>query len=159
MTANGETMADTEKDNTETVPDKVIVTNPEVGASNNRIEKMKKLTGRLRGQKGAMTREYKKLDEFITDFQQAGDNNFPATILQTKAQDLMASNDRMRKYRDELESISNELTLQMWESQENELGGISPDDAVAKVYEDVDSYVGKYKKTFRCKCTHHCQSH
>ena len=58
MTANGETLADTEKNNAETVPDKVIVTNPEVGASNNRIEKMKKLTGRLRGQKGARTREY-----------------------------------------------------------------------------------------------------
>ena len=116
MTANGETMADTEKDNTETVPDKtVIITNPEVEASNNRIEKMKKLTGRLRGQKSAMTREYKKLDEFITDFQQAGDNNFPASILQTKAQDLVASNEKMRKYRDELESISNELTQQMWE--------------------------------------------
>ena len=99
MTANGETMADTGKDNTEVVPDKaVIVTNPEVGASNNRIEKMKKLTGRLRGQKSAMTREYKKLDEFITDFQQAGDNNFPASILQTKAQDLVASNEKMRKY-------------------------------------------------------------
>ena len=128
MAANGETLADTEKDNTETVPDKVIVTNPEVGASNNRIEKMKKLTGRLRGQKGAMTREYKKLDELIKAFQKAGDDNFPATILQTKAQDLVASNDRMRKHRDELESISNELTLTMWESQEHELDGITPDD-------------------------------
>ena len=58
MTATGETMADTGKDTTEVVPEKaVIVTNPEVGASNNRIEKMKKLTGTLRGKKGAMSRE------------------------------------------------------------------------------------------------------
>ena len=134
MTANGETMADTERNNAETVPEKVIVTNPDVEASNSRIEKMRKLTGRLRGQKSAMTREYKKLDEFITDFQQAGDNKFPASILQTKVQDLVALNEKMRKYRDELESISNELTQQMWESQENELDGNSPDDTVAKVY-------------------------
>ena len=57
MAANGETMADTEKNNAETVHEKVIVTNPEVGASNSRIKKMRKLTGRLRGQKSAMTRE------------------------------------------------------------------------------------------------------
>ena len=57
MTANGETMADTERNSAETVPEKVIVTNPDVEASNSRIEKMRKLTGRLRGQKSAMTRE------------------------------------------------------------------------------------------------------
>ena len=75
MTATGETMADTEKDTTnEVVPEKaVIVTNPETLASNNRIEKMKKLTGTLRGKKGAMSREYKKLEQLIKAFQKAGD--------------------------------------------------------------------------------------
>ena len=66
MTATGETMADTEKDTTnEVVPEKaVIVTNPETLESNNRIEKMKKLMGTLKGKKAAMTREYKKLGPF-----------------------------------------------------------------------------------------------
>ena len=55
-----------------------------------------------------MTREYKRLDEFISDFQQASDNSFPDSVLQTKAQDLVTSNEKMRKYRDELESTSSE---------------------------------------------------
>ena len=93
-----------------------------------------------------MTREYKRLDEFISDFQQASDNSFPDSVLQTKAQDLVTLNEKMRKYRDELESISSELTRQMWECLNNELDGNSPEDAVDKVYEDVDSYVSRYKK-------------
>ena len=53
MSVTGETMTDTEKDTTnEVVPEKaVIVTNPETLESNNRIEKMKKLTGTLKGEK------------------------------------------------------------------------------------------------------------
>ena len=97
MTANGETMADTERNSAETVPEKVIVANSDVEASNNRIESMKKLTKKLRRQKGAMTREYKRLDEFISDFQHANDNSFPDSVLQTKAQDLVTSNEKMRK--------------------------------------------------------------
>ena len=120
MTATGETMADTEKDTTnEVVPEKaVIVTNPETLESNNRIEKMKKLTGTLKGKKGAMTREYRKLEQLIRAFQKAGDENSPPVILQSKAQDVVASNDKMKKHRDELESISGELTQTMWESQD-----------------------------------------
>ena len=155
MTANGETMAETDRNSVENVPEKVTIANSDVEASNNRIENMKKLTNKLRGQKGAMTREYKRLDEFISDFQQASDNSFPDSVLQTKAQDLVTSNEKMRKHRDELESISTELTQQMWECQDNELDGNSPDDAVDKVYEDVDSYVDKYKKTCKYKRTHH----
>ena len=34
----------------------------------------------------------------------------------------------------------------MWECLTNELDGNSPEDAVNKVYEDVDEYVSKYKK-------------
>ena len=146
MTANGETMAETDRNSVENVPEKVTIANSDVEASNNRIENMKKLTNKLRGQKGAMTREYKRLDEFISDFQQASDNSFPDSVLQTKAQDLVTSNEKMRKYRDELESISSELTRQMWECLNNELDGNSPEDAVNKVYEDVDEYVSKYKK-------------
>ena len=68
MTANGETVAETDRNSVETVPEKVTIANPDVEASNNRIENVKKLTNKLRGQKGAMTREYKRLDEFISDF-------------------------------------------------------------------------------------------
>jgi len=115
MTANGETVAETDRNSVENVPEKVTIANSDVEASNNRIENMKKLTNKLRGQKGAMTREYKRLDKFISDFQQASDNSFPDSVLQTKARDLVTSNEKMRKYRDELESISSELTRQMWE--------------------------------------------
>ena len=108
MSVTGETMADTEKDTTnEVVPEKaVILTNSETLESNNRIEKMKKLMGTLKGKKAAMTREYKKLGPFITAFQKAGDDNSPPAILQTRAKDVVSSNDKMKKHRDELESIA-----------------------------------------------------
>ena len=156
MTATGETMADTEKDTTnEVVPEKaVIVTNPETLESNNRIEKMKKLTGTLKGKKGAMTREHRKLGQFMIAFQKSGDENSPPVILQSKGQDVVASNDRMRKHRDELESISNELTQTMWESQEHKLEGATPDDATTKIYEDVDKYVSTYTKLYD---NHYCK--
>ena len=52
----------------------------------------------------------------------------------------------MRNYREELESTSSELTQLMYSCLNNELENNSPEDAVNKVYEDVDKYVSKYKK-------------
>ena len=64
--------------------------------------------------------------------------------LQSKAQDVVAPNDKMKKHRDELESIAGELTQTMWETQEHELEGATADDATAKIYEDVDKCVSTY---------------
>ena len=127
----GETMADTEKDITnEVVAEKaVILTNSETLESKNRIEKMKKLSKQLAGKKAAMTREYKKLGPFITAFQKAGNDNSPPAILQTRSKDVVSSNDKMKKHRDELESIAEELTQTMWESQNHELEGATPENA------------------------------
>ena len=107
---------------------------------------MKKLKNKLRGQKSAMTREYGRLEEFISDYKQACDDGDPDSILKTMAQELVTSNEKMRNYREELESSSRELTQLMYSCQNNELENNSPEDAVNKVFEDVDRYVSKHKK-------------
>ena len=92
-----------------------------------------------------MTREYGKLEEFISEYKQACEDGDPDSILKTMAQDLVTSNEKMRTYREELESSSRELTQLMYSCQNNELEN-SPEDAVNKVFEDVDRYVSKHKK-------------
>ena len=62
MAANGETIAETDRNSVENVPEKVNTANSGIEASNNRIENMTKLKKKLRGQKGAMTREYGRLE-------------------------------------------------------------------------------------------------
>ena len=133
-------MADTGKDTTnEVVAEKaVILANSETLESNNRIEKMKKLSKQLAREKAAMTREYKKLGPFITAFQKAGNDSSPLSILQIKAKDVVSSNDKLQKHKDELESIAEELTQTMWESQNHELEGATPEDATNKIDEDVE---------------------
>ena len=155
MAANGETIAETDRNsvenaprnNVENAPEKVNTVNSGIEASNNILENMTKLKNKLRGQKSAMTREYGRLEEFISDYKQACDDGDPDSILKTLAQDLVTSNEKMRNYREELESTSSELTQLMYSCLNNELENNSPEDAVNKVYEDVDKYVSKYKKT------------
>ena len=129
MTANGETIAETDRNsvenapgnNVENAPEKVNTVNSGSEASNNILENMTKLKNKLRGQKSAMTREYGKLEEFISEFKQACEDGDPDSILKTMAQDLVTSNEKMRTYREELESSSRELTQLMYSCQNNEL--------------------------------------
>ena len=136
-------MADTEKDTTnEVVAEKAVIL-ADLGslASNNRIEKMERLSKQLAGKKAAMTRECKKLGLAMTTFQKAGNDSSSLSILQIKAKDVVSSNDKLQKHKDELESIAEELTQTMWESQTHELKGATPEDATSKIDEDVEKYV------------------
>ena len=107
MTANGETLAETDRNsvenapgnNIENAPEKVNSVNSGSEASDNILENMTKLKNKLRGQKSAMTREYGRLEEFISDYKQACDDGDPDSILKTMAQDLVTSNEKMRNYR------------------------------------------------------------
>ena len=60
----------------------------------------------------------------------------------------MSSNDKLQKHKDELESIAEDLTKTMWESQTHELKGATTEDATSKIDEDVEKYVSNYTKIF-----------
>ena len=119
----GETMADTDKDTTnEVVTEKaVIMADAGTLASNDRIEKMDLLSRKLAGEKAAMTREGKKLEQAMTAFQKAGTEGSAASILQMKAKEVVTSNEKLQKLKDELQTIADDLTEVILESKSHEL--------------------------------------
>ena len=57
----------------------------------------------------------------------------------------MTSVDKLKESKAELESVSTSLQDVICESDPSELKGISPDDAITKVEEDVELYLEKVK--------------
>ena len=57
--------------------------------------------------------------------------------------------EKLEEIEKEMELVSTSLQDVMCESEPNELKGITPDAAMAKVEEDVDAYLEKHKKVVR----------
>ena len=85
----------------------------------------------------------------MTTFQKAGNDSSSASILQMKAKDVVTSNEKLQKHKDELQSIVDDLTETMWESKTHELKGATPEEATTKIDEEVEMYVSKYRKIFK----------
>ena len=84
-----------------------------------------------------MTREGKKLEQAMTAFQKAGTEGSAASILQMKAKEVVTSNEKLQKHKDELQTIADDLTEVIWESKTHELKGATPEEASNKIDKEV----------------------
>ena len=108
---------------------------------------MEQLNRKLTAKKTGMTKDIKKLEQAITAFQNAGTESATASMLKMKVKEVMKILDRLEEIEKEMESVSSSLQDLMCRSKPNELKGFTPEAAMNKVQEDVETYVGKYTKT------------
>ena len=85
----------------------------------------------------------------IAAFQKAGSEGGTASLMKMEAEEVVKYVVKLKEYETEIESISTSLQDVMCESEPNELKGITPEEAIARVEDDVESYLEKKKGTRR----------
>ena len=96
-----------------------------------------------------ITKNLKKLEPAIAAFQKAGSEGGTASLLKMKAKDIVKTLEKLEEDEKEIESVSTSLQDVMCESEPNELQRISPDAAMAKIEEDVESCLEKIKQVLK----------
>ena len=107
---------------------------------------MEQLQRKLKTRKTMITKNLKKVEQAIAAFQKAGSEGGTASLLKMKAKDIVKTLEKLEEDEKEIESVSTSLQDVMCESEPNELQGISPDAAIARIEEDVESYLEKMKQ-------------
>ena len=109
----------------------------EIKASNERIKLMDQLQRKLKTKKTMVTKNLKKVETAIDAFQKVGADGESATVIKMEAEEVVTSVENLKESKEELESVSTSLQDVICESKPNELKGISPDDAITKVEEEL----------------------
>ena len=117
----------------------------EITASNERIKLMDQLQRKLKTKKTMVTKNLKKVETAIDAFQKVGAEGETARVIKMEAEEVVTSVEKLKESKAELESVSTSLQDVICESDPSELKGISPDDAITKVEEDVELYLEKVK--------------
>ena len=66
--------------------------------------------------------------------------------MKMEAEEVVKYMEKLKEYETEIESISTSLQDVMCESEPNELKGITPEEAIARVEDDVESYLEKNRQ-------------
>ena len=66
--------------------------------------------------------------------------------MKMEAEEVVKYVEKLKEYETEIESISTSLQDVMCESEPNELKGITPEEAIARVEDDVESYLEKNRQ-------------
>ena len=117
----------------------------EIKASNERIKLMDQLQRKLKTKKTMVTKNLKKVETVIDAFQKVGADGESATVIKMEAEEVVTSVEKLKESKAELESVSTSLQDVICESDPSELKGISQDDPITKVEEDVELYLEKVK--------------
>ena len=96
--------------------------------------------------KTIIAKSLKKVETVITAFQKAGSEGGTASLMKMEAEEVVKYVEKLKEYETEIESISTSLQDVMCESEPNELKGITPEEAIARVKDDVESYLEKKRQ-------------
>ena len=96
--------------------------------------------------KTIITKNLKKVETVIAAFQKAGSEGGTASLMKMEAEEVVKYVEKLKEYETEIESISTSLQDVMCESEPNELKGITPEEAIARVKDDVESYLEKKRQ-------------
>ena len=73
----------------------------------------------------------------VDAFQKVGAEGETARVIEMEAEEVVTSVEKLKESKEELESVSTSLQDVICESEPNDLKGISPDDAITKVEEEL----------------------
>ena len=83
------------------------------------------------------------METAIESFQKVGAEGATITLIKMEAEEVLKSVEKLKEHETEIESISTSLQNVICESEPNELKGFAPEEAMSKVEEDVEVYLGK----------------
>ena len=92
--------------------------------------------------KTIIAKSLKKVETVIAAFQKAGSEGGTASLMKMEAEEVVKYVEKLKEYETEIESISSSLQ----ESEPNELKGITPEEAIARLEDDVESYLEKNRQ-------------
>ena len=130
-----------------------------VSASNERLIQMDKLNRKLKAKKAMITRSLKRLETATESFQEVGKDEATMTLseknlLEGEAEEVLESVDRVKENRKDLESLSSSLQEAVNDCEPSELKGLTQEEAMNKVDNEVEEYIDRINVMLKSKKNH-----
>ena len=111
---------------------------------------MDKLNRKLKAKKAMITKSLKRLETATESFQEVGQEDATMTLtdknlIKMEAEEVLASVDKIIENQKDLESLSSSLQDAINDCEPSELKGLTQEDAMNKVENEVEEYIERIK--------------